>query len=84
MPDVPVEMLIALIAASAYSAWAGSALARPLFFFAPTVLSFLVIVVSRSDLDLRNLLPFWGQDPRRWHCRLRLVASGEYCLLLLL
>lgn len=67
LPDVPVEiLLIALIAASAYSAWAGlESLARAsTFFFAPTVLSFLVIVVSSlRDLDLRNLLPFWGPGP---------------------
>lgn len=67
LPDVPIEvLLIALIASSAYSAWAGlESLARATtFFFAPTVISFVIIVVtSLRDLDLRNLLPFWGPGP---------------------
>ena len=67
LPDVPIEiLLIVLIFASAYSAWTGlESLARAsTFFFAPTLLSFIIIVVtSMRDLDLRNLLPFWGPGP---------------------
>ncbi|HHY44953.1 MAG TPA: GerAB/ArcD/ProY family transporter [Firmicutes bacterium] len=67
LPDVPIEiLLITLIAASAYSAWAGlESLARAsTFFFAPTVISFVIIVVSSlRDLDLRNLTPLWGPGP---------------------
>jgi spore germination protein KB len=67
LPEIPIEiLLIALIAASAYSAWAGlESLARAsTFFLAPTVISLLIVIAtSLRDLDVRNLLPFWGSGP---------------------
>ncbi|HHX27543.1 MAG: GerAB/ArcD/ProY family transporter [Bacillota bacterium] len=64
LPEIPIEiLLIVLIAASAYSTWAGlESLARAsTFFLAPTAISFLLIMLaSLRDLDVRNLTPFWG------------------------
>ncbi len=64
LPQFPVEVLLALtLGASAYTAWLGlEHVARTAtFFFAPTLLSIIsLIVASSKGLDVRHVLPIFG------------------------